>query len=398
MSHDPNLLADCFDLARSPGATVEHGQLRDALRRFVERELSPHAAAWDEAGEFPRELYRKAAEIGLLGLGYPAELGGTPCDTLSRIIATIELARAGSGGLIASLMSHTIMLGPLLKAGDPSLCARIVPPILAGEAIGALAVTEASGGSDVARLATRATPQPEGEPAAGWRLNGSKMFITSGMRADHYLVAARTGVPGARGISLFLVDREAPGFTRTPLAKTGWWCSDTAALHFDDCPVAADRLVGPLDGGFALIMNNFNGERLMMAAQAIGSAIVCCEDALAWARERRTFGQPLLAHQVIRHKLVRMVDSILPVLAWLAQLAARIDRGDAPVAEISLVKNHAARVMRDCADEAVQILGGAGYMRGTRVERIYREVKVMMIGGGAEEVLNDLAARQLGML
>ncbi|HLS57105.1 MAG TPA: acyl-CoA dehydrogenase family protein, partial [Zeimonas sp.] len=282
--------------------------------------------------------------------------------------------------------------GPLLKAGDPALCSRVVPRILAGDAIGALAVTESSGGSDVARLTTRAVPA-----TGGWRLSGSKMFITSGMRADHYLVAARTGEPGARGISLFLVDRDAPGFSRTPLAKTGWWCSDTAVLHFDDTPVDAHRLVGPLDGGFALIMSNFNGERLMMAAQAIGFAIACCEDALGWARERRTFGQPLVGHQVIRHKLVRMVDSILPVLAWLAQLATRIDRGETPVAEISLVKNHAARVMRDCADEAVQILGGAGYMRGGRVERIYREVKVMMIGGGAEEVLNDLAARQLGL-
>ncbi|HQY27235.1 MAG TPA: acyl-CoA dehydrogenase family protein [Burkholderiaceae bacterium] len=393
MSRDPDTLANCFDLTRAPGATDEHRQLRDAVRRFVEGELAPHAAAWDEAAGFPRELYRQAAQVGLLGLGYPSEHGGTPCDTLSRIIATIELTRAGSGGLIASLMSHTIMLGPLLKAGNPAVCGRVVPRILAGDAIGALAVTEASGGSDVARLTTRALPKTGG----GWRLNGSKMFITSGMRADHYLVAARTGEPGARGISLFLVDRDMPGFSRAPLAKTGWWCSDTAALHFDDCPVDADRLVGPLDGGFALIMNNFNGERLMMAAQAIGFAIACCEDALGWARERRTFGQPLVGHQVIRHKLVRMVDSILPVLAWLAQLASRIDRGEAPVAEISLVKNHAARVMRDCADESVQILGGAGYMRGGRVERIYREVKVMMIGGGAEEVLNDLAARQLGL-
>jgi len=392
MSRDADTLANCFDLTRAPGATDEHRQLRDAVRRFVEGELAPHAAAWDEAGGFPRELYRQAAQVGVLGLGYPSEYGGTPCDTLSRIITTIELTRAGSGGLVASLMSHTIMLGPLLKAGGPALCSRVVPRILAGDAIGALAVTEASGGSDVARLTTRAVAAP-----GGWRLSGSKMFITSGMRADHYLVAARTGEPGARGISLFLVDRDAPGFSRTPLAKTGWWCSDTAALHFDGCPIDAERLVGPLDGGFALIMNNFNGERLMMAAQAIGFAIACCEDALGWARERRTFGQPLVGHQVIRHKLVRMVDSILPVLAWLAQLAARIDRSETPVAEISLVKNHAARVMRDCADEAVQILGGAGYMRGGRVERIYREVKVMMIGGGAEEVLNDLAARQLGL-
>ncbi len=385
-------LASCLDPTCLPGATAEHRQLRDAIRRFVERELAPHVDAWDEAGEFPRELHRKAAEIGLLGLGYPESVGGTPSDTLSRIVATIELTRAGSGGLIAGLMTHTIMLGPLLEAGAPALVERVVPAILRGDAIGALAVTEPSGGSDVAQLATRASADTD-----GWRLQGSKTFITSGMRADHYLVAARTSGAGAQGISLFLVDRDTPGFSRTPLRKTGWWCSDTAQLHFDDCPVGRDRLVGPLDAGFPLVMRNFNGERLAMAAQAVGFAIVCFEDALAWARERRAFGEPLVGHQVIRHKLVRMIEEIAPVLAWLAQLAGCIDRGERPAAQIALAKNRAARVMRHCADDAVQILGGAGYMRGTRVERIYREVKVMMIGGGAEEVLVELAARQLGV-
>lgn len=389
---DPRL-AECLDLSRMPGATDAHRQVRDAVARFVEHELAPHVDEWDEAGAFPRELHGKAAAVGLLGLGYPDEVGGTPCDTLSRLVATIELARAGSGGLIAGLMTHTIMLGPVLDAAEPALARRIATSILAGEAIGALAVTEASGGSDVAQLRTRARRE-----AGGWRLHGSKTFITSGMRADHYLVAARTapGRDGA-GLSLFLVDRDTPGFTRTPLRKTGWWCSDTAELHFDDCLVGDDRLVGPPERGLALILKNFNGERLLMAAQAIGFAIVCLEDALEWARERNTFGQPLVGHQVIRHKLVRMVDDIVPVLCWLAQLAARIDRGESPVAQIALVKNRAARVMRDCAGEAVQILGGAGYMRGTRIERIYREVKVMMIGGGAEEVLVELAARQLGV-
>ena len=383
----------CFDYARLPGFDDDHRALRDALRRFVDGEIAPYAAEWDEAGEFPRELCRKAAEVGLLGLGYPSEYGGTPCDSLSRLVATLELTRGGSGGVIASLMSYSIMIVPLLQAAAEPLRREIVPRLLAGERIGALAVTEPSGGSDVARLRTRAEPAP-----GGWKLNGSKMFITSGMRADHYLVAARTGGPGAAGISLFLVDRDAPGFSRTPLKKTGWWCSDTAALYFDDCLVPADRMVGPENGGFPLVMNNFNGERLMMAAQAIGFAMACAEDALAWARERTTFGQPLVAHQVIRQKLVRMIESILPVVAWLVQLCQRIDRGETPAGEIALVKNHATRVMRDCADEAVQILGGAGYMRGGRVERIYREVKVMMIGGGAEEILNDLAARQLGLV
>lgn len=384
---------DSFDLCRAPGATDAHRQLQAAMQRFVEQEISPYAAQWDEAEGFPRELYAKAAAVGLLGLGYPEELGGTPCDTLSRLIAAVELCRAGAGGVNASLMSHTIMLGPLLAAAPEALKRAVVPRILAGDAIGALAVTEPSGGSDVARLQTRARAV-----AGGWSLSGSKIYITSGMRADHYLVAARTGGPGASGVSLFLVDRDAPGFSRTPLKKTGWWSSDTAALYFDDVFVPHDRLVGEENGGFALVMNNFNGERLSMACAAMAFAMVCVEEALAWARERQTFGQPLIAHQVIRQKIVRMIDAVLPLQAWLVQLAQRLDAGERPVAEISLAKNLGGRVMRDCADDAVQILGGAGFMRGGRVERIYREVKVMMIGGGGEEVLNDLAARQLGLL
>lgn len=384
---------ECFDLCRLPGATDEHRQLQAAMQRFVEREISPHAAQWDEAEGFPRELYRKAAEVGLIGLGFPAEYGGTPCDTLSRLIAGVELCRAGAGGVNASLMSHTIMMPPLLQGAPDALKQEAIPRILSGEAIGALAVTEPSGGSDVARLTTRATAVD-----GGWRLDGSKIYITSGMRADYYLVAARTGGPGAAGISLFLVDRDSPGFSRSPLKKTGWWASDTAALYFDDVFVPHERLVGEENRGFGLIMNNFNGERLSLACGAMAFAMVCAEEALAWARERSTFGQPLIGHQVIRQKIVRMIDAILPLQAWLAQIAQRMDVGEAPVADIALAKNLGGRVMRDCADDAVQILGGAGFMRGGRVERIYREVKVMMIGGGSEEVLNDLAARQMGLM
>ena len=384
---------DFFDVTRLPGATDEHRALQAAVRRFVEQEIVPNAAAWDEAESFPRELYDKAASIGLLGLGFPAEYGGTPCDSLSKLIATTELCNAGVGGVNASLMSHTIMLVPILLAASEALKQQIVPRILAGQAIGALAVTEPSGGSDVARLKTRAEPVP-----GGYKLNGSKIYITSGMRADHYLVACRTGGPGAAGISLLLVDRDAAGFTRTPLKKMGWWCSDTATLFFDDVFVPRERLVGPENGGFPLVMNNFNGERLMMAAGSMAFAMACVEEALAWARERQTFGQPLIANQIIRHKLIRMIDAILPLQAWIVQLGRRVDAGEKPVAEIAMAKNLGGRVMRDCADEALQILGGAGFMRGGRAERIYREVKVQMIGGGSEEILNELAARQLGLL
>ncbi|MBW6496124.1 MAG: acyl-CoA dehydrogenase family protein, partial [Burkholderiaceae bacterium] len=311
-----------LDFCALPDATDDHRQLRDALRRFVDGEIRPSIDAWDEAGSFPRELYFKAGAVGLLGLGYPERYGGTPCDTLSRIVAVAELARAGAGGLNASLMSHSIMIPPLLAAGSPALLDEVLPRLLTGAAIGALCVTEPSGGSDVAALTTRAHAVPR-----GWVLNGAKAFITSGMRADLLLVAARTGGPGPSGISLLLVDGSTPGIARSELRKTGWWCSDTAMLHFEDCFVPTARLVGQIDTGFALVMHNFNSERLLMAAQAAAFSIVCIEDALAWARERSTFGRRLIEHQVMRQKIVRMVDEVLPVIAQLAQLARQLDVG-----------------------------------------------------------------------
>ncbi len=384
---------DFFDLCKLPGAQEHHRAFQASLRRFVSQEITPHAHEWDEAGEVPRDLFRKAAAIGLQGLSYPEEYGGTPCDHLTGMIAAVELARCGAGGINASLRSHTIMVQPVLLGGSEEVRRKVLPKLFAGEAIGALGITEPSGGSDVAQLTTRAT-RCEG----GWRLNGGKIFITSGMRADFYVIAARTGGPGGSGVSVFLVERDSPGFTRQPLKKMGWWASDTAALHFDEVFIPEGHLLGTENQGFSIVMNNFNAERLGMAAGALGYAQVCVEEALAWARERKTFGQTLISHQVVRHKLVRMIDEILPLQSHLAVLAQRLDAGEKPVGEISLVKAYAGRVMRDCADTAVQILGGSGFMRGGRVERIYREVKVMMIGGGAEEILNELAARKLGLV
>lgn len=382
-----------FDFARLPGVTADHLQVQEAIRAFVEGEIQPNADAWDEAGTFPRELYRKAGEVGLLGLGWPAEYGGTPVDHVAKLLSSIELARGGIGGVTASLGSHSIMLWPVIAGAREEVRREVVPAILSGERIGALAITEPSGGSDVAQLTTRAV-----RVAGGWSLSGSKMFITSGMRADWLLVAARTGGPGAGGVSLFLVDGASDGLERTPLKKIGWWASDTAALYFDEVFVPQERLVGEVDRGFRLVMQNFNGERMTMAAGGLGHAMTCVEDALAWARERRTFGQRLVEHQVVRHKLVRMIDEVLPVQAWVLQLAQRLDAGESPAGDLALAKNHAARLMRDCAEGAVQVMGGAGFLRGSRIERAWRDCKVYMIGGGAEEVMNDLAAKQLGLL
>lgn len=379
--------------------TPEHVSFRDSVRAFVAAEIAPHVNAWDEANSFPRELYKRAAYVGLLGLGYPEAYGGTPADTWFRLIATEEVARAGSGGLMASLFSHNIGLPPINAHGSEALKQRVIPAVLAGEKIAALAITEPSGGSDVARL--RCTARRDGDH---WVIAGDKTFITSGMRADWITLAVRTGsgtgTRGAAGISLIAVPGDTPGLTRTPLAKMGWWCSDTAQLHFENCHVPLDHLIGDENAGFRMITENFNGERLLMSAGALAFAQVCFDEALDWARQRQTFGTPLVEHQVTRHKLMDMRMRLASTQAWLHAMVTRLEAGDTTpewVAQLCLLKNHATQTMQWCADAAVQILGGMGYMRGTKSERIYREVKVMMIGGGAEEIMKELAARQLGI-
>ena len=386
-----------------PFLTAEHEAFRDTVRRFVRAEITPYAAEWDEAETFPRELYKKAAAIGMLGLGFPEEYGGSGGDVFFRIVLSEELSQCGAGGICAGLMSHSIGAPPIAKFGSAEMKTRVLPDIVAGEKISALAITEPSGGSDVAALKT--TARLDGNE---YVVNGSKMFITSGMRADYYSVAVRTGGPGAAGVSLLLIERDRSGFTRTSLKKMGWWASDTAALYFEDVRVPAANLIGAEGKGFKAIMANFNSERLGMAAQAIGCAEAAFEDALAWARERQTFGKALIENQVIRHKLVDMRMKIETARAYLYDCAHQVHEADLAAASstptdmaqiaarMAMLKNCATQAMQFCADQAVQILGGAGFMRGSRVERIYREVKVMMIGGGSEEIMKDLAARQLG--
>jgi acyl-CoA dehydrogenase len=265
--------------------------------------------------------------------------------------------------------------------------------VLRGEKIAAFAVTEPSGGSDVARLRTTARLDD-----GHWVLDGEKVFITSGLRADWLTVAVRTGGPGPGGLSLIAVPGDAPGLTRTPLQKMGWWCSDTAHLRFDACRVPADHLIGEAGQGFRTIMQNFNDERLMLAAGALAFAQACHDEALDWARQRQAFGTPLVGHQAIRHKLMDMRMRLSSTRHWLHALAEALEAGRTGaewVAELCLLKNHATQALQFCADQAVQILGGMGYMRGVKSERIYREVKVMMIGGGTEEIMKELAARQL---
>lgn len=375
-----------------PFYTADHEAWRASLRRWVEREIAPHASAWDEAEEIPRALYGKAAEIGLLQLGYPESYGGVPSDPFMSIVTTQELARPGAGGIPASLMIHGIGAPPLVHAGSEAMKQAVLPAVLRGEKIIALGITEPSGGSDVAQL--RSTARREGDH---YVVNGEKCYITGGMRADYLTTAVRTGGPGAGGVSLLLIEMDRPGVTRSKLHKMGWWASDTAAISFADVRVPVENLIGAEGMGFLAIMMNFNNERLALAAGATAYARVAMEEALEWAQTRQTFGKRLADHQVIRHKFAEMARAVAASQAFLEMTAWRMAQGENPVADICLLKVQATQTMEFCAREALQILGGAGYMRGSKAERIYREVRVNAIGGGSEEIMRDLAARQMGI-
>ncbi|KAA5803897.1 acyl-CoA dehydrogenase [Alkalicaulis satelles] len=387
------------DPVARPFDTPERQAFRESVERFVAREIAPHADVWDEAGDFPWELHEKAGALGLFGLGIPEEYGGAGFDdAFMRLDAGVALGYAGVGGVNASLGARNIMTGPILSLASEDVKRAVLPEIVSGRVGGALAMTEPSGGSDLARMKTSA--RREGDD---WLIDGEKTFITGGIKAHWYVVGARTGGEGFGGISLFLVPREAPGFARTPLErKMGWWCSDTATLHFDACRVPASAQLGEEGLCLLAVMDNFNYERLSLAAGCLGMARRCLDDAVDWARQRETFGKPLIRHQVIRHKIAEMsaridaLDGYLQVLAA-AINAARETGGPLPAAGLAKVKFLASGVAEHCASEAMQVLGGAGYLRGCAVERIYREVKVMAIGGGSEEIMRDLAVRQMGL-
>jgi len=376
----------------SPFYNEDHEAYRQVVRQFTEKEITPHVHEWDLAGEVPRELYIKAGAIGLFGDGFDAEYGGHgQRDALMRLALMEELCGSGSGGVVAALFSNYIGLPPVQRFASDELKARVITPCQSGEAIAALAITEPSGGSDVARIKT--TARRDGDD---YVVNGEKTFITSGMRADFFTTAVRTGGEGAAGISLLLIEGDRPGLDRTKLDKMGWLASDTATLYFDDLRVPVSNLITEENAGFAAIMNNFNGERLDLAVQSTAFARVCFNEALAWARERETFGRRLADHQVIRHKLVEMDRLVNASQAWNELLSWRLNQGDDPVAEIAEAKVAATVTFELCAREAAQILGGASYLRGDTVERLYREVRVQAIGGGSEEIMRDLASRQLG--
>jgi len=386
-----------FDSTSLPNEflTENHLEWQFQLRRFFEKEVTPFANQWDEEGRIPDALWQKSAELGILGLGYPEEFGGTSdqIDIWHKNILSEELARTGAGGIGASLMVHNIALPPIINFAEDHLKNTITPEIITGRQHISLAITEPGAGSDVAQLTTSAKRVGD-----SYIINGCKTYITGGMKADWFTTAVRTSENGAAGVSMLVIPANAQGVSRTALdKKQGWWCSDTATIHFDDVKVSVENLLGKENQGFKVIMHNFNAERLGMSASMEAFARVCLEDAVAWARQRKTFGSRLADHQVIRHKIAEMQQRIYATSAYLQLICRQSQLGHEDASAIALLKVQSSQAMEFCAREAMQIMGGVSYMRGSRVERIYREVRVNAIGGGSEEIMRDLAARQMGL-
>jgi acyl-CoA dehydrogenase len=380
----------------NPFETPDRLALRDLVRRFTEHEIVPHLAEWERAGEVPRSLHAKAASLGLLGIAFPEAVGGGGGTILDSLVVTEELILAGgSSGLIAALFTHGIACPHIVESGDAALIDAYVRPTLAGEKIGSLAITEPDGGSDVAGIRTTAKRADDGGQDAGYVVNGSKTYITSGARADFVVTAARTGGPGHEGISLVVVDTTSPGFRVTRrLEKLGWHCSDTAELSYDNVP---GRLVGPAESGFRQIMRHFASERISMATQCYATAQRCVDLTLAWVKHRHTFGRPLSSRQVVRHRLAEMARRVDVARTYVRAAAVRVANGEPVVTEVAMAKNTAVDACDFVVDAAVQLHGGFGYLRDAEVERHYRDARIMGIGGGTTEIMNEIIAKQLGV-
>jgi len=372
----------------------EHAALRSQVERFAAAEIAPHADAWEEAEEFPRSLYERSAEAGVLGIGYPEAYGGSGGDLSHVVVASEAMVLAGrSVGTTVGLGSHGIALPPILRSGTEEQRQRWIPRVLRGEWVAALAITEPGGGSDVARLKTRAVR--DGDELV---IDGSKTFITSGTRADLVTVAVRTGGAGHGGVSLVVVEKGTPGFTvGRKLKKMGWWASDTAELSFEDCRVPVGNVIGEVDQGFVTIMQNFATERVFLAAQCVAIAELAYRESVAYARERMAFGKALSGFQVTRHKLAEMATRIAAARALTGEVVTRVVAGDlAATGLAAMAKNVATDMCSEVCDAAVQIHGGYGYMRGYLVERLYRDARLYPIGGGTREIMNEIISKLEG--
>ena len=374
--------------------TPERDQLRKTVRAFAEREVLPHVDEWERIGELPRDLHRRAGDAGLLGAGLPESVGGGGGDGVDSVIICEEMHYAGSpGGVFASLFTCGISVPHMIASGDARLIDEFVRPTLRGEKIGALAITEPDGGSDVGHLRTSA--RRDGED---YIINGAKTYITSGVRADYVVTAARTGGPGAAGVSLIVVEKGTPGFeVSRKLDKMGWRSSDTAELSYTDVRVPAANLIGAQNSGFAQIAAAFVAERVALAAQAYSSAQRCLDITVEWCRNRETFGRPLISRQSVQNTLAEMARRVDVARVYTHNVVERQLAGETNlIPQVCFAKNTAVEAGEWVASQAVQLFGGLGYMAESEVERQYRDMRILGIGGGTTEILTSLAAKTLG--
>jgi acyl-CoA dehydrogenase len=390
------IVKDTGERARIPPFTDEHDDLREQVNRWVREEIAPNVDEWEEAREFPRELYRRAGELGFLGLKYPEELGGQGGDAIHDAVWAEELAYAGaSGGVGAGLGAQSaIATPPVFNFGTPDQHERFLRPAIAGEKIGALGITEPGAGSDVAGIRTFARPVD-----GGYVVNGSKTFITNGVRADFLVCAVKTQEEGGHGgLSFLILEREMPGYeVVSKLEKMGWHSSDTGELSFTDVEVPAENLLGEEDRGFYLIMANFAWERLSMALGAVGGMRRLVETAVAYASDREAFGRPIGSFQAIRHKVAAMATTMESCRALTYHALRLYAQGENPIREVTMAKLATQRSLLEVADECLQIHGGYGYMREYGVERAVRDARLGPIGGGSDEIMKEILGKQLGL-
>lgn len=370
--------------------TPEHETLREQVARFIAREVEPHAQAWEEQGFTPREVLRKMGEAGLLGLMYSSEYGGAEADALTNLVFAEALSQSTFGGFIITVLVHTDMASPHLHhAGSAAQLAKYMPGVTAGRTITAVGITEPGAGSDVAGIRTTAR-----RDASHWVLNGTKLFITNGVHADLYFIAAKTG-PARHAMSMFIVEKGTPGFSvGRALKKTGWLSSDTAELVLDDVRLPADALLGEQDKGFYSVMKNFQTERIALAAMAVGHCTRALELTLAHVRDRQAFGGPLFDKQVIRQRIAMLDAKVRAARSFMYHCAWRVTQEHDVVQEVSMLKALTGELVNEVVSACQQFHGGMGYMRETAIERLWRDARILAIGGGATEVMLDEVAKR----
>ena len=370
--------------------TPEHELLRDQVTRFIAREVEPFGQAWEEQGFVPREVLRRMGAAGMLGLMWEPEYGGGGADALTNLVFAEALSQSTFGGFIITVLVHTDMAGPHLHhAGTPAQKDKYLRALAAGEKVCAVGITEPGAGSDVAGI--RTTARRDGDH---WVLNGTKMFITNGVHADVYFVAAKTG-PGKREVSMFIVEKGTPGFTvGRALKKTGWLSSDTAELVFDNVRVPAANLLGEEGKAFYAVMKNFQTERIALAAMAVGHCQQALKLTLDYVRQRQAFGGPLWNQQAIRQRLAMLDAKTRAARAFLYHCAWRVTQGHDIVQDVSMLKALTGELVNEVLQACQQFHGGMGYIRETAVERLWRDARVLAIGGGATEVMLEEVAKR----